>query len=155
MNWTRPLEAVLAVILGVLACLVFLNVILRYGFNSSIMATDEISRYLFVWLTFLGAILATVHNAHVDVRTLVDRLGPRMRAIVDAAALITMIASCVLLLIGSWQQTLLNWSNHEPISGLSSAWMYAACIPAAVFIGGILCARLIAILRGGAKGPRT
>ncbi|MGL1363063.1 TRAP transporter small permease subunit, partial [Vibrio parahaemolyticus] len=34
--------------------MVFINVILRYGFESSILSVDELSRYLFVWLTFIG-----------------------------------------------------------------------------------------------------
>jgi TRAP-type transport system small permease protein len=155
MKWTRPLEAALAIILAILSCLVFINVILRYGFDTSILSTDEVSRYLFVWMTFLGAILATLHNAHVDVRSLVDKLPARPREIVNALGQVAMIVCCGLLLVGSWQQTALNMANYEPISGISSAWMYAACIPASVAIGGILIARLIATLGRIAKGARA
>ncbi|MDI8107014.1 TRAP transporter small permease subunit, partial [Salmonella enterica subsp. enterica serovar Anatum] len=42
-----------AVLIAVLSCIVFINVILRYGFESSILSVDELSRYLFVWLTFI------------------------------------------------------------------------------------------------------
>ena len=38
--------------------LVFGNVVLRYGFNSGIVVSEEVSRWLLVWLTFLGAIVA-------------------------------------------------------------------------------------------------
>lgn len=54
----RVLEGILAVLIAVLSCIVFINVILRYGFESSILSVDELSRYLFVWLTFIGAIVA-------------------------------------------------------------------------------------------------
>ncbi len=59
-------EAILAINLAVLSCIVFINIILRYGFQTSILSVDELSRYLFVWLTFIGAI-CFMDNAHVQV----------------------------------------------------------------------------------------
>ncbi len=47
----KILEAILAINLAVLSCIVFINIILRYGFQTSILSVDELSRYLFVWLT--------------------------------------------------------------------------------------------------------
>ncbi|STM48006.1 2,3-diketo-L-gulonate TRAP transporter, small permease protein [Escherichia coli] len=60
----KILEAILAINLAVLSCIVFINIILRYGFQTSILSVDELSRYLFVWLTFIGAIVAFMDNAH-------------------------------------------------------------------------------------------
>ncbi|MDF4192133.1 TRAP transporter small permease subunit, partial [Ligilactobacillus salivarius] len=62
--------------LAVLSCIVFINIILRYGFQTSILSVDELSRYLFVWLTFIGAIVAFMDNAHVQVTFLVEKLSP-------------------------------------------------------------------------------
>lgn len=72
----RVLEGILAVLIAVLSCIVFINVILRYGFESSILSVDELSRYLFVWLTFIGAIVAFMDNAHVQVTFVVEKLSP-------------------------------------------------------------------------------
>ncbi|MEE7048307.1 hypothetical protein Q0S22_20095, partial [Escherichia coli O93:H19] len=44
----KILEAILAINLAVLSCIVFINIILRYGFQTSILSVDELSRYLFV-----------------------------------------------------------------------------------------------------------
>ncbi len=57
-SYEKILEAILAINLAVLSCIVFINIILRYGFQTSILSVDELSRYLFVWLTFIGAIVA-------------------------------------------------------------------------------------------------
>ena len=73
---TRLLEYCVVAIMATMACMVFVNVVLRYGFNSGASITEEISRYLFVWLTFLGAILAFKDNSHVSVSVLVDKLSP-------------------------------------------------------------------------------
>ena len=54
--------------------LVFGNVVLRYAFNTGITVSEEVSRWLFVWLTFLGAIVAMQEHGHLGVDMLVARL---------------------------------------------------------------------------------
>ena len=83
--------------------MVFGNVVLRYGFNSGLTASEELSRLFFVWLTFLGAVVALREHGHLGVDTLVRRLprpgqdlpGPVSRA--DAAG-------DWLLLEGTWSR---------------------------------------------------
>ena len=61
--------------------LVFGNVVLRYGFNSGITVSEELSRWLLVWLTFLGAIVAVREHAHLGVDTPgPDAAGPQESA---------------------------------------------------------------------------
>ena len=60
--------------LAVMVVLVFGNVVLRYGFNLGITVSEELSRLLFVWLTFLGAIVALREHGHLGVDMLVSRL---------------------------------------------------------------------------------
>jgi hypothetical protein len=61
LTWTRPAallppaRGVIAACLAAMVVLVFGNVVLRYGFNSGIAVSEELSRWLFVWLTFMGA----------------------------------------------------------------------------------------------------
>ncbi|NYY74428.1 hypothetical protein DMH88_06255 [Escherichia coli] len=50
-------EGILAIIIAILSCIIFINIILRYGFHTSILSIDELSRLLFVWLTFYYAIV--------------------------------------------------------------------------------------------------
>ncbi|STG51075.1 2,3-diketo-L-gulonate TRAP transporter, small permease protein [Escherichia coli] len=71
----KILEAILAINLAVLSCIVFINIILRYGFQTSILSVDELSRYLFVWLTFLARLWLlwiTPRSGHF----LVEKLSP-------------------------------------------------------------------------------
>ena len=56
--YCRILKFTIAVCLAVMVVLVFGNVVLRYVFNSGITMSEELSRWLMVWLTFLGAIVA-------------------------------------------------------------------------------------------------
>ena len=52
------LNATIAICLSCMATFVFANVVLRYFFASSITWAEEASRYLFIWLIFMGAIPA-------------------------------------------------------------------------------------------------
>jgi len=56
--YCRVLKVVVALCLAAMVVLVFTNVVLRYAFNSGIATSEELSRWLLVWLTFLGAIVA-------------------------------------------------------------------------------------------------
>ena len=60
--------------LAVMVVLVFGNVVLRYAFNSGITESEELSRWLFVWLTFVGAIVAMRDRAHLGMDSVVSRL---------------------------------------------------------------------------------
>ena len=61
----RFLEILLILLLAGMAIMVFGNVVLRYGFNSGLNVSDEMSRYFFVWLTFIGAVVAFREHSHL------------------------------------------------------------------------------------------
>ena len=68
------LKGLIALCLAIMVVLVFGNVVLRYGFNTGITISEEVSRWLFVYLTFLGAIVALREHGHLGVDSLVVRL---------------------------------------------------------------------------------
>ena len=73
-GYCRVLSVLIAIMLAVMVVLVFGNVVMRYGFNSGITLSEELSRWLFVWLTFLGAVIALNERGHLGTDTLVARL---------------------------------------------------------------------------------
>lgn len=120
----RTIKFVIAVLLMAMVVMVFGNVLLRYIFNSGLSFYDELSRWCFVWLTFLGAIVAMRERRHLGVDILV-RLLPRLgqKACFIIANLLMLYATW-LLLSGSWMQTLLNWDVPGAATGLSSGLFY-------------------------------
>src|SRR5512140_215785 len=70
----QVLRFFIAACLVVMVVLVFGNVVLRYAFNSGITVSEELSRWLFVWLTFVGAIVAMKDHAHLGMDSIVARL---------------------------------------------------------------------------------
>jgi TRAP-type C4-dicarboxylate transport system permease small subunit len=124
----RLLRAVIAVLLAAMVVLVFGNVVLRYGFNSGIAISEELSRWLFVWMVFLGAIIGMKERAHLGVDSLLKVLPPAGRKACYGLSHALMLYASVLLTEGSWKQTVLNWDTVAPASGLSVGLFYAAGI---------------------------
>jgi TRAP-type C4-dicarboxylate transport system permease small subunit len=120
------LKLVMAVLLAAMVVLVFGNVVLRYIFNSGIAISEELSRWLFVWMVFLGAIVGLREHAHLGVDSFVKLLSPTGRKICFALSHALMLYASVLLTEGSWKQTVLNWDTTAPASGLSVGLFYAA-----------------------------
>ncbi len=130
--YCRSLEAVMAVLLALMVVMVFANVVLRYGFNSGIPVAEEVSRWLFVWMVFLGAIVAMHEHAHLGTDILVRTLPVWGKRLCVVVAHVLMLFATWLLLSGSWQQTLVNWDVRAPTSGASVAIFYSVGVVFAV-----------------------
>jgi TRAP-type C4-dicarboxylate transport system permease small subunit len=148
--YCKGLEAVIVVCLALMVVLVFGNVVLRYAFNSGIAVSEELSRWLFVWLTFLGAVVALREHGHLGTEALVSRLGPLGRKACLVAGYILMLGCCWLLFSGSLEQTKINWDVSAPSSGASMAWFYSVGMVFGVSAGAILLNDLVKLLTGHA-----
>lgn len=65
----KILGAILVFLLAGMAIMVFVNVILRYAANSGLTVSEELSRYFFVWVAFLGAVLTFRENSHLGIES--------------------------------------------------------------------------------------
>ncbi|WP_334157086.1 TRAP transporter small permease [Oryzomicrobium sp.] len=128
----KALEVLIVACLALMALLVFGNVVLRYGFNSGIAFSEEVSRLLFVWLVFLGTVLASREHAHLGVDSLVRRLPKPARQACVLVSGVLMIVMCGLLFWGAWQQAGINLDNAMPVTGIPYAVLYAAGVAAAL-----------------------
>lgn len=134
----RFLRFFIAICLGVMVVLVFGNVVLRYAFNTGITVSEELSRWLFVWLTFVGAIVAMRDRAHLGMDSVVSRLPLWGKKACFIVSQVLMLYVVYLFAVGSWQQTIINLDNKAPATGLSSGIYYGVgvffCISAAAII---------------------
>lgn len=119
----RLLEWMLVLLMVGMVVLVFGNVVMRYGMNSGITISEEISRWFFVWMTFLGAAIGLKEHAHLGTDMLVSRLGARGKRACLLVAQLLMLVITVLILQGSWAQAKLSVDVEAPVSGWSMAWL--------------------------------
>jgi TRAP-type C4-dicarboxylate transport system permease small subunit len=120
----RFLEILLILLLAGMALMVFGNVVLRYGFNQGINVSDEMSRYFFVWLTFIGAVVAFREHSHLGVESLVAMLGRKGRIVCMILSNLVIILCSAFFFWGTWVQLPINSSMVAPVTGLSMAWVY-------------------------------
>ncbi|HOB01410.1 MAG: 2,3-diketo-L-gulonate TRAP transporter small permease protein YiaM [Alphaproteobacteria bacterium ADurb.BinA280] len=131
-GYCKAIGYLIAAMLAVMVVLVFGNVVMRYAFNSGFTISEELSRWLFVWLTFLGAVVALRSNSHLGTDMLVGRLGPAGKRICMGIALALMLYCLWLLFKGSYDQTIINWSSTSAVMEVSMAWFYSAGMVMAV-----------------------
>ena len=125
-GYTRVLDALSGLCLAVMVVLVFGNVVLRYTLNSGITVSEELSRWLFVWLTCMGAVVALREHGHLGTDALVSRLPAVGKKACLVLAQIAMLYVSWLLLSGSWAQMLINWETEAPVTGASVGIFYAS-----------------------------
>jgi TRAP-type C4-dicarboxylate transport system permease small subunit len=134
----RGLRIFIAGCLALMVVLVFGNVVLRYAFNSGITISEELSRWLFVWLTFVGAIVALRDHAHLGMDSVVSRLPPRGKKACLILSNLLMLYCVYLFFVGSWEQTIINLDVKAPATGLSSGFFYGVGVFFCASAAGIL-----------------
>jgi TRAP-type C4-dicarboxylate transport system permease small subunit len=135
---SRLIEGVIAACLAAMVVMVFGNVVLRYGFNSGITVSEELSRWLFLWMTFLGAVLALKEHGHLGSDTLVSRLPKGGKRFCLVVGQLLMLYITWLVFQGSLAQTRINWDAAAPVTGLPLSVVYATGVVFAVFTAIIL-----------------
>lgn len=120
----KLLELLVVVSLVAMVIMVFGNVVLRYAFNSGILVSEEMSRYCFIWLTYIGAMIAMRERGHLGVDTLVKhlpRLGKKICLFISEAL---MLLCNALFFLGTWKMHELQVTNVSPVVGISMIWIY-------------------------------
>jgi TRAP-type C4-dicarboxylate transport system permease small subunit len=146
--YCRLLERAIALLLAVMVVLVFGNVVLRYAFDSGITVSEEVSRWLFVWMTFLGAIVALREHGHLGTDLVVSRLNRAGKRACMVAGQLLMLWATWLLLDGSITQARINLDVQAPATGASMAIFYASGIVFGVSAGLLLLRELWRTLSG-------
>ncbi|HOS87081.1 MAG TPA: TRAP transporter small permease [Burkholderiaceae bacterium] len=147
-GYCQLISYLIAALLAVMVVLVFGNVFMRYAFNSGFSISEELSRWLFVWLTFLGAVAALRSNAHLGTDMLVGKLGPLGKKICMGLSLLLMLYCLWLLFKGSYDQSVINWDTTSAVMEVSMSWFYASGMVFAVLSAPILLGDLWRLLSG-------
>lgn len=144
----KGLDWLLVLLLAGMTVMVFGNVVLRYGFQSGIDISEELSRFFFVWLIFLGSISAMRRNLHMGFDLLVVTVGPGARRILLAVANALVLGCCVLILFGTVMQWKVNATNVAPVTGLPMTWLFGVVVPMSLCIGLMAANRMIGYITG-------
>ena len=117
-----------------LVLVVFVDVVMRYLFQTSFVFTQELEWHLFAFIFLIGAGYTLLHDGHVRVDIIYQRLGPKAQAWVNLlGVLLLLIPGCILVLITSWKFMWKAWSilegSPDP-GGIPLRFLVKGCIPA-------------------------
>jgi TRAP-type C4-dicarboxylate transport system permease small subunit len=121
------LDSLLFIILAVMSLVVGANVFCRFVLGFSIYWGDELAQVLLVWLTFLGAAVATREYAHYAFNYLLSNLKGRWQIFFTIFSKLITISGMLILLYYSTQVSffMANWTM--PALGISRTLVYGAC----------------------------
>ncbi|MCL1603361.1 TRAP transporter small permease [Succinatimonas hippei] len=102
------------------------QVLSRYVASSPSTFTDELARYLMVWMGFLGGAYMFGSNSHLSVTSLRDKLPEKLKNIVILCTYLLIIAFTVLVMIyGSQRLILRTLAQPSPSLGIPMGAFYS------------------------------
>lgn len=112
------LNGLTVISLALMVIFVFLNVVYRYLLNSGLTWSEEVSRYLFVWVIFLGAVIALIEKGHLGIDLLVGILPKTYQKILYLISNTVVVVTLIILSHGLLSMINLNSSIKAPATEL-------------------------------------
>jgi TRAP-type transport system small permease protein len=144
----KLLECLVVLCLFAMVVMVFGNAVMRFVFNSGILISEEMSRYCFIWLTYLGAMIAMREGGHLGVDTLVKKLPLFGKKVCVFLCESLMLFCNALFFWGTYQMHDLQVTNVSPVAGLSMIWVYGIGYVVSVVMGAFNIAKLYRLFTG-------
>lgn len=111
-------ETIIALILGAMTIITFINVVLRYGFGTGLIWGLEMVTFLFAWLVLFGISYAVKTTAHLGVDAVINLFSPKVRKVLALIAAAICIAYAALVLKGAWDY----WANFANLPQTTGRW---------------------------------
>lgn len=120
------IKSLMVIMMAIMVVLVFSNVVLRYGLGTGITFAEEISRWCFVWMIFLGSLIGLTNNGHLGYEGIFLKM-PRMgQKVLYVVTRLIMLYITYMLVVGGWPQMVLNLNTKAPLSDLSVGWFFTS-----------------------------
>jgi tripartite ATP-independent transporter DctM subunit len=129
----RSIEWISVIVTIAMTVVVFLQVTNRYIFNNPLSWTEEVARFLFVWITFLGAFLALKSKAHIGVNSFVALFSTRTRTILENVVIFLMIFYLLFLIQVGSKIVYETAHSLSPALNIPYAYLYIS-IPASAIL---------------------
>ena len=120
----RLLEIIMVVMMIGMLILVGLNVFLRIGFNSGVDFAEEVPRFMFIWLTFCGAVVAMRQNTHINVNMFVHMVGKPVQKLFYAITQVLVLICGIYITYGTVMLHTVIAENASPVLQISTLWVY-------------------------------
>ena len=142
--YDRLEDFILVTMFAGMVTVIFYQVIMRYVFNNSSVWSEELGRFLFVWITWIGISIGARRMEHIKVMMLVDKMPFKASRLTNIFAEFVVVVVCSITAYYSY--SLILSQNHVSFAAIkiSMSWGYLA-----VFLGcTIMCLRCLIAVGG-------
>lgn len=134
------LEKICILFVGAIVAILFYSVVMRYGFHRPPAWSMELTRFLFLWMVMLGAVLVTCEKSHVEITFLSDMLPPKLRKAWLSLVRLAMLSFCFVMVYYGVRILPIVGQANTPTLNFSMGWLYAA-VPAGASLMGVYLVR--------------
>lgn len=115
-------------LLSAMTLILFIQVIMRYGFNNSLTWSEELARYIFIWLIYFGISCGSAERKHLKVEAFLHLFPKRLRPYVEILADLLFLSFAVFIVVTSYDLVLkqMVMKQKSPALGIPMAVIYAA-----------------------------
>ena len=145
---TRGLEYLCAALLVVIVAVVFSNVVARYFFSNPLHWSDEVAQFLFLWLSYIGALAALMAGMHYSVPALIDLLPSKARSAVATLSDLLVLAMLAVLVWYGWQLVDRLSFQLSPALDLPVYYVYFALPLTSALMGLVIVAKIVGRILG-------
>lgn len=121
-------ETLLVGLFAFMVAVIFLQVIMRFVFNNSLSWSEELGRFMFQWLTWIGISLGARLGQHIKITMLTDKLPHRGAQAANIISEIIVIMICVLTMYYGVELSKIFIGTRFTTIKISLVWGYAALI---------------------------
>lgn len=121
-------EIVLVAMFAAMVAIIFLQVIMRYVFNNSLFWSEELGKFLFVWISWLGISIGQRRGEHIKITMLVDKLPYRTAQLINIVSDLIVIGICLVTFYYGVTLVISQAGTHYAGIKISMAWGYLAVV---------------------------
>ncbi|WP_312812539.1 TRAP transporter small permease [Sedimentibacter sp.] len=130
----KIMEYITIIMLAGIVVSLFAQVIFRFVFHTGLTWSEELSRYLHMWITFLGASIIFKEGKHLNLTFFIDILPTRFRKLIDIFNQLFLIFFLVLIIYHGIPLINIVKTQLTPAMEISTAWVYASLPIGAFFM---------------------
>ena len=125
-KWDKFEEYTLVFILILMVILVFVQIIMRYVFQNSLYWSEELSRYLFLWLIWIGTSFALREHRHISLKIFANIFSKKILIYIEFFSLLFWFVFCFLMAYKGIELALILFYRGQtsPALGIPMAYVY-------------------------------
>lgn len=121
-------EYLIVAMFAVMVIVIFIQVIMRYVFNNSLYWSEELGKFIFVWISWLGISLGERAGEHIKITMLLDKLPYRVAQIFNIISEIVVIGICAVTIFYGVSLVQSQMGTNYAGIKISVSWGYAAVV---------------------------